>query len=88
MVNGLYAREKCLQGTTNQYILRSYDFLECESAGFREGALITLTTPDEDELPLPNRQLLGLHNAICKVAEACGEELGDYYSDNDSDLDR
>jgi hypothetical protein len=23
------------------------------------------------ELPLPNRQLLGLHNAVCKVWDAC-----------------
>jgi hypothetical protein len=55
--------------------------------GFREGTLITLTTPDEDGLPLSNHQLLALHNAICKVEETCGEEVDDYYSDEHSTSD-
>jgi hypothetical protein len=49
--------------------------------GVCDGDLKTFTT-DKEGLPPPNRHLLALHNAICKVAAAY---FGHAYIDSDED---
>jgi hypothetical protein len=56
--------------------------------GICDGDRKTFTT-DKEGLPLPNRQLLGLHNAVCKVVAAYfGDEFGlEHHEDEDEDED-